>query len=207
MVNCADNSYKLHIRKMICAAVFMAVALTGCGKSMDVTKSDSTAVYVGKDGQVISTIVEDFSAPYYDLGELKTDIESQVNEYNSTKGKDLITFQDAVTEDKNVRVTMTYKDTASYADFNQVTFFYGSYKDMKALGYSLPSTLVDSKGQKIDVKLISEDQTVIVMNEKIGFYSYGKIAYVPEGSSFNGSKNVDLSATKDDLCYIVLKAD
>ena len=78
---------------------------------------------------------------------------------------------------------------------------------MKALGYSLPSTLVDSKGQKIDVKLISEDQTVIVMNEKIGLYSYGKIAYAPEGSSFNGSKNVDLSATKDDLCYIVLKAD
>lgn len=196
-----------NVLRLACALVIATFTITGCGKSTDVTKSESTAVYVGKDGRVIHTIVEDFSAGYYDLGELKTEIETEVNEYNSTKGQDLISLQDAVKEDANVRVTMTYKNTASYADFNKVTLFYGTYSDMKAAGYSLPNTLVDSKGEKIDVSSVSEDQMIIVMDEKIGLFTSAKIAYAPAGSVWNGSKNVDLSATNDDLCYIVLKAN
>ena len=202
-----SKDVRQYVRRSAIMLMLVAFALTGCGKSTDVTKSETTAIYVGKDGKVINTIVEDFSASYYNLDEMKAGIEEEVSEYNSTKGQDLITLQDTVKEDANVRVVMTYKDAASYADFNKMLFFYGSYKDIKAAGYSLPSTLVDSKGEKIDISKIAEDQMGVVMEEKIGFFSSGKIAYAPAGSVWNGSKNVDLSATQDDLCYIVLKAD
>lgn len=202
-----SKDLRRYVRRSVCVLMLVTIALTGCGKSTDVTKSETTAISVGKDGKVIHTIVEDFSASYYNLDEMKKEIEEEVSEYNSTKGQDLITLQDAVKEDTNVRVVMTYKDAATYSDFNSMIFFYGSYTDMKAAGYSLPSTLVDSSGAKIDVSGIAEDQMVVVMEEKIGFFSSRKIAYAPAGSVWNGSKNVDLSATKDDLCYIVLKAD
>ena len=207
MIKNTVKAYKNNIWKLTCVLLLAPFILGGCGKSIDVTKSDTTAIYIGKDGNVISTIVEDFSASYYDLDEMKTMIEEEVSEYNSSKGQDLITFQDAVKEDTFVRVTMTYKNTASYAEFNNITLFCGSYEDMKAKGYSLPSTLVNSSGDKIDVSSILEDQIVVVMDEKIGFYCYDKIAYAPKESVWNGNKNVDLSAVEDDLCYIVLKAD
>jgi len=201
------KDYKINMRKFVCVLMLASLAITGCGKSSDITESEITAVYVGKDGNVINTIVEDFSASYYDVNEMKTEIEEEVSSYNSAKGQDLITLQDAVMEDTNVRVTMTYKNAATYSDFNSVIFFYGTYEDMNASGYSLPSTLTNSKGEKIDISAISNDQKVIVMEEKIGFFAQSKIAYASAGAVWNGNTNVDLSAIQDDLCYIVLKAD
>ncbi len=46
----------------------LAAMLTGCGREPEVTE---TTIEVKKNGQVVHTIIEDFSESYYNLDELK----------------------------------------------------------------------------------------------------------------------------------------
>ena len=58
--------------------------LCGCGNKLDVEES---TVYVQKNGSVISTDIEDFSADYYDEDELKDYIGDEISSYTSENGK------------------------------------------------------------------------------------------------------------------------
>ena len=50
----------------------LAAMLTGCGREPEVTE---TTIEVKKNGQVVHTIIEDFSESYYNLDELESTIQ------------------------------------------------------------------------------------------------------------------------------------
>ena len=70
--------------------VSMTVLLAGCGSGG--SAESETTLEFKKNGQVVHTIVEDFSADYYDLDELETDVKSQIEEYNTRVGSDPVSY-------------------------------------------------------------------------------------------------------------------
>ncbi len=62
----------------------LAAMLTGCGREPEVTE---TTIEVKKNGQVVHTIIEDFSESYYNLDELESTIQQACDTYNASAGK------------------------------------------------------------------------------------------------------------------------
>ena len=58
----------------------LAAMLTGCGREPEVTE---TTIEVKKNGQVVHTIIEDFSESYYNLDELESTIQQACDTYNA----------------------------------------------------------------------------------------------------------------------------
>ena len=54
----------------------LAAMLTGCGREPEVTE---TTIEVKKNGQVVHTIIEDFSESYYNLDELESTIQQRAD--------------------------------------------------------------------------------------------------------------------------------
>ena len=72
------------MRKMVLLLLTAALLLVGCGGDKDT--EEATNLEFRKNGQVVHTIVEDFSASYYSLDELMSEVSSQVDTYNGTAG-------------------------------------------------------------------------------------------------------------------------
>ena len=62
----------------------MAAMMTGCGREPEVTE---TTIEVKKNGQVVHTIIEDFSESYYNLDELEKTIQQARDTSNASDAK------------------------------------------------------------------------------------------------------------------------
>ena len=189
--------------KILFSGLIIGTLLVGCGQT-NVTKADKTTIEISNDGSIIQQIVEDFSEPYYDFSEMEKEINSEVSAFNSSKGKDLISIQDASKKDKKARVTMTYKDTDSYGEFNDVVLFMGKMKDAVKKGYNIPVKLVDSNKKQVNTSDFSDDSQVLILSEKISVLTSDSIVAGSIGTIFSNSKSVDLSKVTDEYAVLIL---
>ena len=85
------------MRKMVLLLLAAALLLAGCGGNE--STEDVTSLDFRKNGEVVHTIVEDFSASYYSLEELQSEVQAQVDAYNKSAGKERITVDSAEVAD------------------------------------------------------------------------------------------------------------
>ena len=105
----------------------LAAMLTGCGREPEVTE---TTIEVKKNGQVVHTIIEDFSESYYNLDELESTIQQACDTYNASAGKEAVVLKAAKeNDDHTVTVVMQYADASAYSAFNKLALFVGTVKD------------------------------------------------------------------------------
>ena len=97
-------------------AVFLACP--GCGSG--VRGIDVTTIVFKEDGSLTSVVVEDFSAEYYDIDELKAQVEEEASSYNTRAGEERITITECEKDDDVVRLVMEYMAPEDYAAFNRV---------------------------------------------------------------------------------------
>ena len=84
----------------------LAAMLTGCGREPEVTE---TTIEVKKNGQVVHTIIEDFSESYYNLDELESTIQQACDTYNASAGKEAVVLKAAEeNDDHTVTVAVSY---------------------------------------------------------------------------------------------------
>ena len=122
----------------------LAAMLTGCGREPEVTE---TTIEVKKNGQVVHTIIEDFSESYYNLDELESTIQQACDTYNASAGKEAVVLKAAKeNDDHTVTVVMQYADASAYSAFNKLALFVGTVKDAFNAGYDLNVTLSSLKG-------------------------------------------------------------
>ena len=96
----------------------LAAMLTGCGREPEVTE---TTIEVKKNGQVVHTIIEDFSESYYNLDELESTIQQACDTYNASAGKEAVVLKAAKeNDDHTVTVVMQYADASAYSAFNDL---------------------------------------------------------------------------------------
>ena len=117
--------------------LLLIAMLSGCRKdvaSEEVPDQDyigsvsENTIRIDSDGKILEIAVEDYSGVDYNVGELKTYIQKEINAFNKEKGVDKITFLQIRNEGKTVKTAISYSDLSSYNAFN--------HTDMKLTVYS-----------------------------------------------------------------------
>ncbi|MDD3367959.1 MAG: hypothetical protein PHP50_03585 [Lachnospiraceae bacterium] len=188
---------------MLCLCACVSVITLGCGSQTE----DGTIVSVEKNGSVKNTIIEDFSAEYYDVEELKNLVLTEIAEYNKANGGNAISI-DSLEQKKDstdVRVVMNYATAEDYASFNETEFFYGTVAEAKEAGFSVTEPLVDASdtAKTIGADELNDmtDYHMLVASDAVAFTLPNKILYASEGVTVDGKK----AAGTDGLFYIVTK--
>ena len=163
----------------------MASFICACGLG---SKVDTNTVAFDKNGEVTETIVEDFSQPYYDIEELKTDIQTEISQYNAKAGsEDAVELGDVeLTDEKVIYVEMEFKSSADYKDFNEKELFWGTVADAYGAGYEFTSMRdVSQEGIVLSAKDVLEkgDMHIVILEEAQQVIVPGKIAYTSDGVS------------------------
>ncbi|MEG1291498.1 MAG: hypothetical protein RSD28_04285 [Lachnospiraceae bacterium] len=160
--------------------IMLAGLLTACGTSL---KADCDTVYVKKNGTVIGAAVEEFEKDYYDADELKTFIQDEVAQYQKEHEK------------KSVKLFIKFKGYKDYQDFNNVTLFTGTVPQALAAGYDFATEFRKVKDTKLgdtvdNSKILSSDDKVVVLSEKIDVKVDGTIKYVSSANVKIKSKDL-----------------
>lgn len=172
-------------------AVFLMVCVAGllcaCQKETDV---DTNTVIIDKKGQITEAIVEEFDQPYYDLDELKSNIEGQVASYNTQSGNEEAVSLDKIElTEQTVHVNITFADYNAYTGFNEKELFAGTVADAYSAGYEFPQ-MKQTDGTAIsqaDVLELGEKHAVI-LEEQQQVKVPGKITHISDGVSLVDDK-------------------
>ncbi len=163
----------------------MASMICACGFGQ---KVDTTTVSFDKDGEIKETIVEDFAQPYYDVEELKNDIQKEISQYNTAAGTEdaVVLGEVQLTDEKVVYVEMKFKSSADYKAFNEKELFWGTVADAYAAGYEFTTMRdVSQEGVVLSAKDVLEkgDMHLIVLEEAQQIIVPGTIRYISDGVS------------------------
>lgn len=184
----------------------LAAMLTGCGREPEVTE---TTIEVKKNGQVVHTIIEDFSESYYNLDELESTIQQACDTYNASAGKEAVVLKAAKeNDDHTVTVVMQYADASAYSAFNKLALFVGTVKDAFNAGYDLNVTLSSLKGDgeqigKEDLLKMGEKH-IAVVREAVNVRVWDKVRYGSEDVEATANAKTVSVTDADVLTYICL---
>ncbi len=186
--------------------VSMTVLLAGCGSGG--SAESETTLEFKKNGQVVHTIVEDFSADYYDLDELETDVKSQIEEYNTRVGSDRISLDSSELEDGTLTMVMTFQGAEDYSSFYRQALFCGTVKAAFEAGYDLDIELnsVQEEGTTINKQDILDmgERHIIVVREAIHLKPYADILYASGDVEVTGDRDAVVTDGQS-LSYIIFR--
>ena len=194
------------MRKMVLLLLTAALLLAGCGGNKDT--EEATNLEFRKNGQVVHTIVEDFSASYYSLDELMSEVSSQADTYNGTAGSKRITVDSAEVKDGVITMVMTFQSAADYSSFYRQALFCGTVKEAFDAGYDLDVTLksVTEEGTTVGRQDILEmgERHIIVLREAVAVRPWADILYVSGDVEAAGSREA-ASTDPQALSYIIFR--
>lgn len=186
--------------------VSMTVLLAGCGSGG--SAESETTLEFKKNGQVVHTIVEDFSADYYDLDELETDVKSQIEEYNTRVGSDRISLDSSELEDGTLTMVMTFQGAEDYSSFYRQALFCGTVKAAFEAGYDLDIELnsAQEEGTTINKQDILDmgERHIIVVREAIHLKPYADILYASGDVEVTGDRDAVVTDGQS-LSYIIFR--
>lgn len=189
--------------KILLISAVCAMILSGCSMKYS---AEENAVYVNKNGEVVSAIVESFDKEYYDADELQDMLEQSVVEYNAENGKNSIEVDSFKLDNGVLKVIMNYLTWADYSNFNEVQFFAGELSDIQGKNYGKNISFISRDGSEtVAFETIEGDYRVVLVEEKIVVQTAGKIAYVSENMSVEGDKLARLKEDAAGIGYIIYK--
>jgi hypothetical protein len=122
-------------------AILMA-CLTACGKKEEPTTAMPEKEYIGNTarntvrlsshGNVLEIAVEDYTGVTYNIEELKTYIQSEVDAYNKSVGVNKVSFREIRQEGDIVKTAISYSDLDAYTEFNRMAVTLSSYNAAEA---------------------------------------------------------------------------
>lgn len=193
--------------KYLLLILIISLMLAACGNPA--TKDPDSNISIEKNGSVEAVIIDSFEQSYYNLDELKTMIDTEIDGYNQVSGKK-IELKKLSLDNDIVRVIMSYDSTEDYAAFNSQTLFVGSYDEAVAKGYSMNVILSSAvnPSQTIsepDIKAFNKEK-IVITDAAETIYVPGKILYISDNATvLEGAKSAKSSGLNNGLIYIVYK--
>ena len=186
----------------------IACALMFCAcKEESITFAEPT-IEVSKKGAISQTIVESFDKEYYNVNELRSEIESAISDFESNGHKDEVKLTDVHTNEGKVFVSFSFASSEVDSAFQDDEIYYGTINDAYDNGYSLDVTLKsvndDTKIGKAEIMDMKKNHILIVSSHGIVKTEY-KIQYVSANVEVIDEKTVRISSDSDGLAYIVMK--
>ena len=180
--------------------------LAGCGGNK--STEDVTSLEFKKNGEVVHTIVEDFSASYYSLEELESQVQAQVDEYNTNAGSQRIRVDSAEVTDGVITMVMTFEGAEDYSSFYRQALFCGTVKDAFNAGYDLDVQLASAQaeGASIGRQDILEmgERHIAVVREPIVVKTYADILYASGSVEVTGNREATVTDSQE-LSYIIFR--
>ena len=184
-----------------------ALLLSGCGSKAE--EEETTTLELKKNGEIVQSIIEDFSESYYDLDELKSTTESMIAGYNESAGSDNIKLQSAEVTDGVVHLVMTFRKSEDYTGLYRQALFSGTVKDAFNAGYDLDITLnsVKEEGATINKQDILDmgEKHIAVVRETTTVKTYGDILYISDDVTMGPDYRTATVTNGESLSYIIFK--
>jgi len=170
----------------VCAmGLCVLFALTGCGaKTLSVGDVSTSTMYINKDSEVQSAIIEVFDKDYYSEEELKQYLDTEIQEYNSQTGTTAVELTSYEVKDGKAAAVMSYVTMNDYRELNQVEAYLYTGMEAEAEGVlpdGLTFTEEGSGLSKADIAA-SQDYKVIILNEEYDVEVEGDIIAYSGGS-------------------------
>lgn len=207
----------MKVKISIFAMIILGIALTGCSKEVSLTRVekesdkvivsediDKNTIVVKEDGRLQVAIVEDFDKEYYDIEELKSFINEEINNYNSKNGQESIIFDAAEMRDNKVIVVQTYSDIEHYLAYNNIEGSLMSVSAAREDSESLPEVFYNSRGKNISrEEALKKDKYMIInVKENTNIVVDGKIIYYHNGEFINSTT---LQANDEEGTFLIYK--
>ena len=118
------------------ALVLILSALTGCssGRAFEPT---GDSIYISSDGVISTAFVVDVDESYYTEEDMRSFCETEVVEYNTSKGASAAAYQDDAAEDETLPVAIV---SFTYGDQAQLILNYASAEDYLAFNEADPDS-------------------------------------------------------------------
>lgn len=163
----------------------LCLFLTGCSEEIP----EENTIAIDKKGVVTYTVVEEFGKDFYDLEELRGDIEEEIENYNRNFGSDPLTLKTLEADQGTIVMQLRFAGAEDYekyyADYSGAALFAGTVEEAREAGYDLDGEFLGADGALTDITQLSnpEKLKVLITNEAISIQVPGEIQCVsPSGS-------------------------
>lgn len=181
----------------ICLCILLGVSMiAGCGTSVS---SEQNLVYVDKKGGVVSVDVESLDAGYYSEEELKDFINEEIESYAQDHGKGNVSLDELKVEDGKAKLTMKYKTTQDYTEFNGIELYQGKIVKALAAGYDFKTDFSKVEEGKVTGSATTKeiyatkDLKVVIIKANTDVQVAGDICYVSnENVKLTGNNSVSI---------------
>lgn len=193
-ISTEEKRYIMKKRMMTGVLFLMLLLCSACGnKNLQADSVEENTLLIKQDGSIQAAILEEFDREYYDIDEAKVFIEDAIEEYNETKGKGSVIFNDlkrSPFDDDKVCLIVTYKDMDTYDDVTGAKIRHLTI-DEAAEEELLPKELTSLReGSITDSKAVAEENTqykVITLSSKFHVMVEGKIKYYTNAAVLNNA--------------------
>ena len=192
---------------MVFACTCLLSLLAACGQKEEI---QSTSLQIGKEGNIISTIVEDFDKAYYTTEGLEAMIQEEISSYNAKK-VNAVSLESVVASENmegRIIVTINFASSEDYTNFNKEELFYGTISQAIEAGYDLPAKLVSVADQtktigREEVKAMDKNHILIIAENTMVLLPR-KAVYISEGTKLINHKGINVENT-DGLTYVIME--
>ncbi len=198
---------------LLLSALLIAGMLAGCGGASLPEVVEQTSLEISSGGKVRSLLISDFDKDYYNASELTNMAVNEAIAYNQLhplgNGREAVVVDGAeeFANGSKVRLTMTYADCATYAEYNREILFYGTVAEAVKEGYDFNAKVQSLEGEETltgtDLKL-DGGRRLVITNAKAKIYCPRKVTHVTTGVTVNEDGSVNTAQT-DAVVYILLK--
>ncbi|MGN0382896.1 MAG: hypothetical protein ACI4DS_01395 [Eubacterium sp.] len=200
---------------IILAVIISVICLFSCGKSKDAisVSAGESGIYISTDSRVTYKIAENFDKSYYSEDDLKKQIESEVEDFNSSSyaGSDnAMSLQKYKVKNKVATVEFEFATTEDFVNYvinynetSEDSIYIGNIKgaDEKKFSISGEFNNFDASESIEADKLAESDYNIIILNEKMIISIGNGIKYASENVTFDDEKTV--VTPEDEISYII----
>lgn len=183
------------------ASCLFFVFLTGCGKDF----LDSNTLEFNRDGSITEYMAEEFDTSEYSLEEWENDVNSEIDEYNSSKGKKEVKLLGKKHENGILKCIVKYASDNAYFDLNKLPLFYGTIDQAITAGYSLMTPLKSVEtGEPISSADLQKMKSahIVILKGDMDISTCKKITYISDGVTM-GDEDKRATISTDNTVYIV----
>lgn len=182
--------------------------LTGCSM-LEGFSPEVTGVSVSRNGTVTEVVMESFDASYYSEEELKSAVENEITDYNSSHGDKAVKKKSLEVKDGEAQMRLVYDSYQDYAGFNHVDFYVGDINGAIQAGYAFEGSFLPvSDGKAAEGSNVwgsslmsGTNYKTVVVSEALLVDVPGKICYVSDGVKVTGKSE---AVTEDsNVAYIL----
>ncbi len=189
---------------LLAAVIGAGCILTGCSSF----SPEVTGVSVSKNGTVTEVVRESFDASYYSEEELKSTVESEIADYNSSHSERAVKKKSLKIKDGEAQMRLEYDSYQDYAGFNHVGFYVGDINGAIQAGYAFEGSFYPVSDGAVSQNSVwgsslmsGTNYKTMVVNEALLVDVPGKICYVSEGVKVTGKS--EAVTENSDTSYIL----